>query len=71
MSDTFLASITVTQRRNGTSSLNEPSAERSEDGAGSEIAEHRTEAEPAHQRHDDAGGAEHDQRIGIGVEIDR
>ena len=45
--------------------------QRSEDRAGAEITQHRAEAEPAHQRHDDAGGAEHDQRVRIGVEIDR
>ena len=45
--------------------------QRPEDGAGAEIAEHRAQPEAAHQRHDDAGRAEHDQRVAVGVEIDR
>ena len=45
-------------------------AERAEDRAGRQVAQHRVHAPALHQRHDDAGGAEHHQRVGIGIEVD-
>ena len=46
-------------------------AERPEDGAGHQIAERRAQAEAADDRHQDAGRAEHDQRVAVGGDIDR
>ena len=43
-------------------------AERTEYGSGAEVAEHRDHAEAPHERYHDAGGAQHDQRIAVGIQ---
>jgi hypothetical protein len=41
----------------------EGQAERADDDAGGEVAEHRAESQPATQRHADDGGEQEDQRL--------
>ena len=45
-------------------------AERPEDRAGRQVAQHRAHAPALHERHDDAGGAEHHQRVAVGIDIE-
>ena len=68
---TFLASTTVNQYRNGKLADERSESQRTQDRAGSEIAEDGIEAEPAHQRNDDAGSAEQDESIAVDGNIDR
>ena len=46
-------------------------AERPHDRAGRQVAEHRAHAPAPHDRHDHAGGGEHEQRVAVGIDVER
>jgi hypothetical protein len=50
--------------------LQRAQAQRPQDGPGCQVAEHRAHAPALHDRHDDAGGGEHQQRVAIGIDIE-